>query len=1095
MASDEAAVDKDSTLLMEETEQMIPEDDIEDENLQESREETASENSESDLVEMEDDLNETGGDMDDTDVSDPAMEVEIMTAYLADSGIKTWYVSSYTDFFWAWIDICINNSGTGQIVLLADVAKGDDNWDTDNMWIVGSGMNIAINLNGHTLSNHCGRFYDYAKSSMFYINGGTLSIYSSAGTGTVDGRSLCYVSCGTNECGALIDLNSGTLRLGYSITGARQSGSLQIGNTANLMSYGSQDPEGGTIVNVWGGTLYAYNTKFINADGTALWGCNYKYGCGTSVTYLTQCSSQSVSGLWSSGDWSRSSSKIIIDGGTYRIGRKYTAGIECFRLSTGSRITNCTFVAGSITASQSGDVYVDHVTMSGGGINLTSSRNCTVKNTTCKDTGAWYKVVVSPTSSGVVTTLENVYCSLGLYGIGVAAGTCQIKSSTVESNLLGGISVSGGTVNISNSAAKKQVYESRAKGIDITGGTVNISGTELSGNDYGLSVTGGTAAISGGNIKSNTTGIYNNSTMSLTSNQVIINSNNLGIYNDTSGKLTITGMDCGSNRTYGLYNVSAQAVLYSGGLASGNSTYDIYQGGKSFTMNGGATASGNGIFLVKGCTVKISTALTGADSRIRLTLADNNIAPGTICIENNTTSATAAMLKKFSLVNTYTSTVTSQVMRNGVKRRVAVLRPGNGSNGGNTRQGVLSEEYYVSFEGNITNAHLTFQLPEQRTIYWKEANTASAGAATALYDGVTLKSLVHRGWNSKKDGTGTGYEINAVLRYTAAESTKDYIYYTVWRGDGNLLINGNQQTTGDNYTMYAFISNESVLPENSFSKVGSYQSQQKDGLTWEITEVTEELPYSFQGWSLSSTATYADAGVYQPGNKLDLTSEIINELKAGKEQISDNGYLSVVCYVVWDEFPIIEAQDRYFTKSQVRQGALTAEELLRTATGSDRENSQALTMDLLEFAPEDFADFSGDLSYGTITYRCRDAVNNVSYRSVHVYVTENGIFQGNYTEDNLRYTRFINRSCYLTRKESQGGLMDNSVWYEEADYCSTLQQAFDRIDAGSYVMRYTFDRDVIIQSQQYVQAHGPGNYSSENNLENYAALISGCLSR
>jgi hypothetical protein len=113
----------------------------------------------------------------------------------------------------------------------------------------------------------------------------------------------------------------------------------------------------------------------------------------------------------------------------------------------------------------------------------------------------------------------------------------------------------------------------------------------------------------------------------------------------------------------------------------------------------------------------------------------------------------------------------------------------------------------------------------------------------------------------------------------------------------------------------------------------------------------------------------------------------------------------------------------------------------------------------------------------------------VSYRQIHVYITADGFFQGEYVEDNPRYTRFINKEYYLTKNVKKGGLLENSVWYQEDSYVQALQDAFDRIDKGTYVIRYTFDREDIIKSQQYVQQHGPGNETSQDNLANYITLF------
>ncbi len=51
-------------------------------------------------------------------------------------------------------------------------------------------------------------------------------------------------------------------------------------------------------------------------------------------------------------------------------------------------------------------------------------------------------------------------------------------------------------------------------------------------------------------------------------------------------------------------------------------------------------------------------------------------------------------------------------------------------------------------------------------------------------------------------------------------------------------------------------------------------------------------------------------------------------------------------YSVWDRPPEISAKNRYWSKNQVKAGAVTKQEVLRTAGASDAEDRENLVLDV-----------------------------------------------------------------------------------------------------------------------------------------------------
>lgn len=517
-----------------------------------------------------------------------------------------------------------------------------------------------------------------------------------------------------------------------------------------------------------------------------------------------------------------------------------------------------------------------------------------------------------------------------------------------------------------------------------------------------------------------------------------------------------------AGNTYGIFNQSQYPLVYSSGTIQENDAYDIYQEGSDFTMNNTATARTRGIYLAKNCRVKIAAALSCQDASIPLTLAEDYLTPGVVCIENNAGVATEAMAKKFVLRNTHTATATDKKMPNGTYQRVAVLRVGNGSNGGDAGKVVLSEEYYLSFAGNINNPRITQKLPSNITLYWREHNEVYLGSASIFYQNRPFHSLTQTGWSEAKDGSGKRYTKNGMCSFKPAESTRDYIFYPIWNGAANLLIDGNEQTTGDNYTIFGFVCKKNALPENTFTK--------------------EE--HSFQGWSLSPTAIYKDAGVWKPGEKPDFTNRLLDDLNHQRETVNENGYMDLPCYVVWDAFPVMTGADKYMTKQQLQERELTEETLLQWMSATDREDGTDIDLKVLDFDAKEALRL-GEQGYVTISYQATDGVKNTSYQTIRLHVTEGELYQGRTVENNPAYVRFVDETCYNAKKPKRGGLMEESVWYESTPLAEELQTAFERIAQDDYIMRYEFDRAAIEKSQEYVREHGPGNYTSYDNLARY----------
>ncbi len=210
----------------------------------------------------------------------------------------------------------------------------------------------------------------------------------------------------------------------------------------------------------------------------------------------------------------------------------------------------------------------------------------------------------------------------------------------------------------------------------------------------------------------------------------------------------------------------------------------------------------------------------------------------------------------------------------------------------------------------------------------REDVTCPISKARALYKGESFSGLVNTGWNTKSNYTGTAYPVNA--SYVVSDLSGDATLYALWDTDIDLLVDGNEQTKGDNYIL-SHVSKEYIITTKiPLKKMTSVTVH--DPTTAE--DIIEDLPYSFQGWSLRNNAIYKDSDVLQPGQKMDTVAVFTKcHNKNGTASITD-GRAQITIYVVWDQYHI-EATDVYCTMKQAKEGQITESLLLKYAYATD----------------------------------------------------------------------------------------------------------------------------------------------------------------
>lgn len=758
-----------------------------------------------------------------------------------------------------------------------------------------------------------------------------------------------------------------------------------------------------------------------------------------------------------------------------------------------------------------------------GNLNATA-KNCTVSNcTTTGISGGYNAIVTGCTVSGcgngigmggrngdtVKISSNTVYnCT---YGLNTWSPDLNCSNNTFRNNtegvlVQGAMTYENSKITPKTSVSNTNIYSNKY-GIDNKGtlyfksgnvysntyggrnyGTLHMSGGSIYSNTYDGIRNAGTCNLYGGTIKNNRYGVENgfvengvdkNGTLNMSGGE-ISGSTIDGIYN-RFGTATITGGSIKDNQRYGTYNKAT--MNYTGGSSGGNSGYDVYQKG-NYKMSGSASTYSNGVFLAKGKIIEITGPLTCVDGAIKVTIEKPYDVAGRIvasCTYGMNKNNADAMLKKLTLNTTGGNKYTQG-------NRKAVLRSATGTNGtvGNI---ILSEEYYVTYDGNVQNAHVTFDLPARQTIYWKEDADVPTVGTTAYYDGRVFQSLRNIGYSKTTDGSGAACGVGQTMHFAANEVTKDQVLYALYTTAADLAINGNTQTAGDDYVIHGFGSNETALPDNTFEKIYS-------GIEYD-ENLEKDIPYktvySHHGWSYSDQAMYKDSGVGKCGETFDLTPRILEMLQQGQESVSEEGYINnLTLYAVWDEPPKITAMNKYWNTDAIRAGKLNKEDLLRTASAQDKEDGTDVTLEVEDFDIEKFLHL-GEYGWMSVRYKATDGAGNVSYKLIKVVVVQSGIVQGEFYDPNPAYVRMIDRENYNKKSHEEGGLMEDSVWYTIPTYKKTILDAFDRLDNGEAIVRYHFSCKDIREAQAYeTEAMENGTYPTAAHWEAWLKKFEHC---
>lgn len=309
--------------------------------------------------------------------------------------------------------------------------------------------------------------------------------------------------------------------------------------------------------------------------------------------------------------------------------------------------------------------------------------------------------------------------------------------------------------------------------------------------------------------------------------------------------------------------------------------------------------------------------------------------------------------------------------------------------------------------------------------------------------------------------------------------------------------NGNVCMSEDDVTYYAVYDREiTVEYETNHPEVDDIDENgvvvyNCCGTSTPYETVTKVLPaqanHTFMHWDLNGT-------IYPERYTLEL--------------IEDSHFVAI-----WDQYPTLIVEERYFTLEQANNGVITEAELLKGAKATDREDDAAgipVPITLEGFYPEEFVKLTNDADIA-VTYVATDSIGNTVRRSILIHVVKSEVEE----DTKVMATRFIEKEYFNTTDpnvyvdESNGGLRNASIWKNEEAYSSLLTYALSNEKTGmeyrdvtignsttplavpssgtwshSYASHY-YTYDEIQEIKAYVEEYGFAKYKNSDGTKRY----------
>lgn len=366
-------------------------------------------------------------------------------------------------------------------------------------------------------------------------------------------------------------------------------------------------------------------------------------------------------------------------------------------------------------------------------------------------------------------------------------------------------------------------------------------------------------------------------------------------------------------------------------------------------------------------------------------------------------------------------------------------------------------------------------------------------------DGHELES-----WNTKSDGSGIRYELNAFQN----PLTEDLILYAQWKVTAPPTITVGKEkifwegTTVDREDLLKNVTATDPVDGDITNRIKITKIEYSAGRN------TNEPGYVKEWKDGMLDTDLLDTWFMELPKELSPVKHVVTYEVTANSGLTTKATQDV--YVKYNEFPTIYAEDRYFTLEEAQAGKITDKVLREDAIGEgkisandteegDFSNTDKIT--LLDFDPEEFKAFT-DSGYRRLTLHVQDTYGpdgkgKETTRQFVVYIIKDGEVPD---VEKAKKVRFINEKYYdknksinpdnLTAEEKEirnanGGLHVESKWYRDPEYRTLVENTF--VKTSGKIYRYTYED--VEQICAYIDAHGIGNSQDDNALNEFIHLF------
>ncbi len=228
-----------------------------------------------------------------------------------------------------------------------------------------------------------------------------------------------------------------------------------------------------------------------------------------------------------------------------------------------------------------------------------------------------------------------------------------------------------------------------------------------------------------------------------------------------------------------------------------------------------------------------------------------------------------------------------------------------------------------------------------------------------------------------------------------------------------------------------------------------------------------------------------------PVNVSAVSAEDIQEIAAGAqedaagqnrtEQSRAEQKRTVHMYPLWNEYPCIDAGDRYISMEEIASGKITEEEILNKITVTDKEDGtgsdhllqntdEKKYIAIPDFSQEELASFlhGGSVS---ITIQAGDSDGCVTQKRIRLNITDTTA-----KEAPQMQVRFVNEEYLDT-------VAENSVWKQRDEYLELLQKTVaENKKAGQ---KLVFSEESVSAAKQYIRENGYAGSGKKEQLQSF----------